>query len=143
MFSLREYRQPTHRLPDLLPWAALIDTGVVLQKDGLIQKTLAFRGPDLASSSPSELVAGVARLNNALRRFGSGWTLYVEAQRTIASGYPNVDLAEPRRVSRRRRAPRELPRRRRPLRIALLPHLRLGAALAARGARRGSLLRGS
>ena len=114
MFSLREYRQPTHRLPDLLPWAALIDTGVVLQKDGLIQKTLAFRGPDLASSSPSELVAGVARLNNALRRFGSGWTLYVEAQRTIASGYPKSDLVEPRRVSCRRRAPRELPAARAP-----------------------------
>ena len=71
MFSLREYRQPTHRLPDLLPWAALVDAGVVLQKDGLLQKTLAFRGPDLASSSPSELVAGVARLNNALQRLGS------------------------------------------------------------------------
>ena len=24
MFSLREYRQPTHRLPDLLPWARLV-----------------------------------------------------------------------------------------------------------------------
>jgi type IV secretion/conjugal transfer VirB4 family ATPase len=95
VFSLREYRQPTHRLPDLLPWAALIDPGVVLQKDGLIQKTLAFRGPDLASSSPSELVAGVARLNNALRRFGSGWTLYVEAQRTIASGYPKSTWSNP------------------------------------------------
>ena len=95
MFSLREYRQPTHRLPDLLPWAALIDTGVVLQKDGLIQKTLAFRGPDLASSSPSELVAGIARLNNALRRFGSGWTLYVEAQRTIASDYPRSTWSNP------------------------------------------------
>jgi type IV secretion system protein TrbE len=89
MFSLREYRQPTHRLPDLLPWAALIDAGVILQKDGLLQKTLAFRGPDLASSSPSELVSGIARLNNALRRFGSGWTLYVEAQRTVANHYPH------------------------------------------------------
>ena len=68
---------------------------MVLQKDGLIQKTLAFRGPDLASSSPSELVAGVARLNNALRRFGSGWTLYVEAQRTIASGYPKSTWSNP------------------------------------------------
>ena len=75
MFSLREYRQPTHRLPDLLPWAALVDQGTILQKDGLLQKTLAFRGPNLASSSPSELVSGIARLNNALRRLGSGWSL--------------------------------------------------------------------
>jgi type IV secretion system protein VirB4 len=88
MFSLREYRGPTHRLPDLLPWAALVDEGVVLQKDGLLQKTLAFRGPDLASSSLSELVSGIARLNNALRRFGSGWPLFIEAQRHSASHYP-------------------------------------------------------
>ncbi len=55
-----------------------------------MQKTLAFRGPDLASSSPSELVSGIARLNNGLRRFGSGWTLYVEAQRNSASAYPHA-----------------------------------------------------
>ena len=88
MFSLRQYRQPTHRLPDLLPWAAIIDDGVIVQKDGFLQRTLAFRGPDLASSSPSELVSGIARLNNALRRFGSGWALFVEAQRRAANDYP-------------------------------------------------------
>ena len=95
MFSLREYRPPSHRLPDLLPWAALVDEGVVLQKDGLLQKTLAFRGPDLASSSPSELVSGIARLNNALRRFGSGWSLFVEAQRQIANHYPHSEWPSP------------------------------------------------
>jgi type IV secretion/conjugal transfer VirB4 family ATPase len=95
MFSLREYRQPTHRLPDLLPWAALVDPGVILQKDGHLQKTLAFRGPDLASSSPSELISGIARLNNALRRFGSGWTLFVEAQRHVAQHYPGATWPNP------------------------------------------------
>jgi type IV secretion system protein TrbE len=89
MFSMREYRQRPDRLPDLLPWAAVVAPGVVLQKDGLLQKTLAFRGPDLASSSPSELVSGIARLNNALRRFGSGWSLFVEAQREVANNYPH------------------------------------------------------
>jgi type IV secretion/conjugal transfer VirB4 family ATPase len=88
MFSLREYREPGHRLPDLLPWAALVAPGVVLQKDGLLQKTVAFRGPDLASSSNSELVSTVARLNNSLKRLGSGWALFVEAQRVLASQYP-------------------------------------------------------
>ena len=95
MFSLREYRQPTHRLPDLLPWAALVDEGVILHKDGLLQKTLAFRGPDLASSSESELVSTIARLNNALRRFGSGWSLFVEAQRRTADEYPHSSWPNP------------------------------------------------
>jgi type IV secretion system protein VirB4 len=89
MFSMREYREPTHRLPDLLPWAALIAPGIVLQKDGLLQKTIAFRGPDLASSSSSELISAVARLNNALKRLGGGWALFVEAQRFSADEYPS------------------------------------------------------
>ncbi len=95
MFSLREYRQPTHRLPDLLPWAAIVDRGVILQKDGCLQKTVAFRGADLASSSPAELVSAVARLNNALRRLGSGWTLFVEAQRRRSDGYPSAVWPNP------------------------------------------------
>jgi len=88
MFHLKEYREPTSRLPDYLPWAALVAPGVVLQKDLCLQKTVAFRGPDLASSSPSELTSAVARLNNALKRLGSGWAVFVEAQRFNTTEYP-------------------------------------------------------
>ena len=72
MMSLREYREPKHRLPDYLPWACLVAPGVVLQKDAVLQKTIAFRGPDLDSSLDSELISATARINNALRRLGSG-----------------------------------------------------------------------
>ena len=89
MFSLREYRESTHRLPDYLPWACLVAPGVVLQKDAILQKTIAFRGPDLASSSSSELLSAVARLNNALKRLGSGWAFFFEAQRFSATEYPS------------------------------------------------------
>jgi type IV secretion system protein VirB4 len=95
MFSLREYRQPTSRLPDYLPWACLVAPGVVLQKDAILQKTLAFRGPDLASSSSSELVSAVARLNNALKRRGSGWAFFVEAQRSEAPACPPATWRQP------------------------------------------------
>jgi type IV secretion/conjugal transfer VirB4 family ATPase len=90
MISLREYREPTNRLPDLLPWAALVAPGTVLQKAGILQKTIAFRGPDLASSSRSELTGAVARLNNALKRLDGGWSLFVEAQRFQANRYPSA-----------------------------------------------------
>jgi len=95
MFSMREYREPTSRLPDYLPWAALVAPGVVLQKDALLQKTVSFRGPDLASSSASELVSSVARLNNALKRLGAGWALFVEAQRFSANRYPTSHWRQP------------------------------------------------
>src|SRR3954469_21718504 len=89
MFSLREYDEPTRRLPDLLPWAALVAPGTILGKDGVLQKTIAFRGPDLASASRPELTATAARLNNALKRLGSGWTIHVEAQRLETCAYPS------------------------------------------------------
>lgn len=88
MFNLAEYRKAPDRLADLLPWAALIAPGVVLNKDGSLQRTLKFRGPDLESSTEQQLVAAIARLNNALKRFGSGWAIYVEARRQPYAPYP-------------------------------------------------------
>lgn len=88
MFNLAEYRQSPDRLVDVLPWAALIAPGVVLNKDGSMQRTLRFRGPDLESATEAQLVAATARLNNALKRFGSGWALYIEAIRQPYLPYP-------------------------------------------------------
>ena len=86
--NLAEYRRSTTQLADFLPWAALVDEGVVLNKDGSFQRTARFRGPDLDSAVPAELVGVAGRLNNALRRLGSGWAVFVEAQRHPASQYP-------------------------------------------------------
>jgi type IV secretion system protein VirB4 len=95
MLSLREYREPSSRLPDRLPWAGIVAPGVVLQKDTILQKTIAFRGPDLASSLDQELVTAAARINNALRRLGSGWGLFIEAQRFESSTYPESRFCHP------------------------------------------------
>ncbi len=88
MFNLSEYRSKADRLTDLLPWAALVAPGVVLNKDGSFQQTISFRGPDLESSTESQLVSATARLNNALKRLTSGWAVYVEARRKPADNYP-------------------------------------------------------
>jgi type IV secretion system protein TrbE len=88
MMNLAEYRRPMTRLADFLPWAALVEKGVVLNKDGSFQRTARFRGPDLDSAVPAELVGVAGRLNNALRRLGSGWAVFVEAQRHPAFHYP-------------------------------------------------------
>ena len=86
--NLAEYRRSNTRLADFLPWAALVDEGIVLNKDGSFQRTAKFRGPDLDSAVPAELVAVAGRLNNALRRLESGWAIFVEAQRHSAGSYP-------------------------------------------------------
>jgi type IV secretion system protein VirB4 len=89
MLKLGEYRNQADRLADHLPWAALVAPGVVLNKDGSFQRTLRFRGPDLESATEAELVAVSARVNNMLKRFGSGWALFFDAERVPALGYPD------------------------------------------------------
>jgi type IV secretion/conjugal transfer VirB4 family ATPase len=88
MLNLAEYRKKPQALADFLPWAALVAPGVIANKDGSFQRTARFRGPDLDSATPAELVSTTARLNGALRRLGSGWAVFVEAQRIPASRYP-------------------------------------------------------
>jgi type IV secretion/conjugal transfer VirB4 family ATPase len=95
MMSLAEYRKRPALLADYLPWAALVAKGVVLNKDGSLQRTARFRGPDLDSATPAELVGTTARLNNALRRLGSGWAIFVEAQRDAANRYPDGSFPDP------------------------------------------------
>jgi len=89
MLNLSEYRQKADRLADHLPWAALVAPGIILNKDGSFQRTFRFRGPDLESATPAELVAVCARVNNVLRRFGSGWAIFFEAERFRAPEYPD------------------------------------------------------
>ena len=84
MLNLSEYAAKPAGLSDYLPWACLVAPGVVLNKDGAFQTSFRYRGPDLESSTEAELVAVTARVNNVLRRFGSGWALFFEAVRAEA-----------------------------------------------------------
>ena len=95
MMRLAEYRSRPTCLADYLPWAALVAPGIVLNKDGSLQRSARFRGPDLESATPAELMAVSARINNALRRLGSGWAVFVEAERHAATGYPTSRFPDP------------------------------------------------
>ncbi len=95
MMNLTEYRGTSARLSDYLPWAALAGPGIVLNKDGSFQRTAKFRGPDLDSAVAAELVAVAGRINNAVRRLGSGWSIFVEAQRSEAATYPDSQFPDP------------------------------------------------
>lgn len=95
MLNLSEYRSRADRLADHLPWAALVAPGIVLNKDGSFQRTFRFRGPDLESATEAELVSACARANNVLKRFGTGWALFFEAERREASAYPDSAFPDP------------------------------------------------
>jgi type IV secretion system protein VirB4 len=91
MRFLEEHRRRPAALADHLPWAALVAPGVVMNKDGSFLTALTFRGPDLESSTEDELLAVRARLNNALRRLGTGWCVHIEARRRLADPYPPAE----------------------------------------------------
>jgi type IV secretion/conjugal transfer VirB4 family ATPase len=95
MMNLAEYRRTASRLADYLPWVALVGEGVVLNKDGSFQRSAKFRGPDLDSAVAAELVAVAGRINNAFRRLGSGWSIFVEAVRLAAEQYPESTFPDP------------------------------------------------
>lgn len=95
MFNIREYRKNPDRLSDLLPWAALIAPGIVLNKDGSFQRTLRYRGPDLDSATETELITTAARVNNAVKRMGANWAIFAESQRVVTDRYPDAEFHVP------------------------------------------------
>lgn len=87
---LAESRSQVQGLADLLLYDSMVDDGVLLLQDGALLAAWAFRGPDMASSTHSEMAALSARLNSILR-LGSGWMIQCDAVRSIAPGYPEAD----------------------------------------------------
>ncbi len=75
-------------LADLLNYAALVDDGVVLLKDGAFLAACAYAGPDLDSASPEELAILSSQVNSGLIALGNGWMLHVDAIRIPSTGYP-------------------------------------------------------
>ena len=89
MLSLKGYRDKARGVADLLNWAALIDDGVVLCKDGSLLAGWAYHGEDMGSASPEERNYHTAQVNASLARLGSGWVSWFEASRLAAPGYPD------------------------------------------------------
>lgn len=84
---LKEYSEEKGKLSSYIPWICLIDKGVVLNKNGTLQKTLKYRGYDLDSSTVYELKNINAKLNDVIKRLGQGWSLNVEARRKRCTDY--------------------------------------------------------
>ncbi len=88
MLSLADYRSKAKGLPDLLPYAALVAEGVMLQKDGSFLAMFFARGLDTFSSTDDELAYVSAQFNHAIRLLGTGWMLHVDSIRSTEKAYP-------------------------------------------------------
>ena len=92
MLYLNEFKKNPDRLSDLLPWAALISPSVVLCKDGSFLSIIKFRGRSLESVEDLEKENYSSRLNNVLKRLGSGFCLWVEARTCLDDDYPGGEF---------------------------------------------------
>src|SRR5438309_2782712 len=88
MFGLT--RSHPKGLADLLNYAALVDEGICLLKDGAFLAAWSYAGPDLESASREELAVLSSQVNSALARLGNGWMLHVDAIRQPSIAYPEV-----------------------------------------------------
>jgi len=91
-----------------LPWNYItkFHDGVVIHKDGLMQRTFAYRAPDVDSSGALEINTLALRVNDFAKRLGSGWAFQLEAQRFSLQDYPRskFDFLAPFLIDRERDA---------------------------------------
>ncbi|MGH3711811.1 MAG: hypothetical protein ACRDRQ_27800, partial [Pseudonocardiaceae bacterium] len=87
MKLLSNYRQKPIGFPDLVNYAALVDEGLVLCKNGSFLAGYYFKGEDLAVATDQKLNLVSRRINNTFARLGNGVTTWVEAARLPAPGY--------------------------------------------------------
>jgi type IV secretion system protein VirB4 len=74
---------------DLLPYANLIDSGVVTTKRGFFLAGWYFRPPDTASATDEMQASINARVNEAMLSLGTGWSSWTDVVSTESSAYPH------------------------------------------------------
>lgn len=88
MVALKSFRHSGPSFADLVPYAGLVDNGVVLLKDGSLMAGWYFAGPDSESSTDAERNEVSRQINAILSRLGTGWMIQVEAVRIPTGDYP-------------------------------------------------------
>ncbi|NML17008.1 VirB4 family type IV secretion/conjugal transfer ATPase [Azohydromonas caseinilytica] len=84
---LKRHRSKDAALVDLLNYAAEVDDGIVVGKDGSFTASWLYRCPDMASASDDERNVQSMHLARALAPLGNGWMVSQDAVRREAPGY--------------------------------------------------------
>ena len=87
--TLKTHRARDAGLADLLNYAAMVDDGVIVGKNGAFLAAWVYQGDDQASSTDEGREAVSFRINQALATLGSGWMIHVDAVRRPAPHYPD------------------------------------------------------
>jgi len=91
--KLKKHRSTAEGLADLLNYAAVVDDGVIVGKNGSFMTSWIYRGEDNASATRAQREQVSARINQALAPLGAGWMLHVDAVRRPAPAYSDRGLS--------------------------------------------------
>ncbi|HDI4897640.1 TPA: conjugal transfer protein TrbE [Legionella pneumophila] len=84
---VKKHRSHTAGLVDLLNYAAVVDDGVIVGKNGSFMAAWLYHGEDNANTTDEAREMVSFRINQALSAMGSGWMIHVDAMRRAAPGY--------------------------------------------------------
>ncbi|WP_374090971.1 VirB4 family type IV secretion/conjugal transfer ATPase [Methylomicrobium lacus] len=85
--KLKKHRSKDAGLADLLIYAAVVDNGVIVGKNGSFMAAWLYKGDDNASSTDEQREMVSYRINQALVGLGNGWMVHVDAIRRPAPSY--------------------------------------------------------
>ena len=90
---LKKHQSTEAGLADLLNYAAVVDDGVIVGKNGSFMAAWLYKGSDNASATDVEREMNSFRINQALANMGSGWMVHVDAVRRPAPNYSHPNLS--------------------------------------------------
>lgn len=85
--KLKKHRAKDAGLADLLNYAAVVEDGVIVGKNGAFMAAWRYTGDDNASSTDAQRDRVSLRINQALAGLGNGWMVHVDALRHPAPNY--------------------------------------------------------
>lgn len=91
--KLTKHRSTQAGVADLLNYAAMVDDGVIVGKNGAFTAAYLYAADDNASSTDEERNNVALRMNQALAALGNGWMVHVDAVRRPAVSYPETGLS--------------------------------------------------
>ncbi|MFY8352905.1 VirB4 family type IV secretion/conjugal transfer ATPase [Pseudoalteromonas sp. SSM20] len=92
--ELDRFRKKEAGTVDLLNYAAIVDNGVVVNKNGSFMASWLYKGDDNASSTNAQRELVSARINKAFAELGNGWMIHVDAIRRNSPNYSAADLSK-------------------------------------------------
>lgn len=92
--KLDKHRSRDAGLADLLNYAAVVDDGIIVCKNGSFMASWLYKGDDNASSTDEQREMVSFRINQAFIDKGNGWMIHVDAVRRPAPNYSSRELSE-------------------------------------------------